>query len=128
MWEIDPDLNGCSPMGVGAIPNSTPAKTLALDEQYGEGTHLLVTAEMPKHYHPIVVNQDEDKGGGGCESGYTTIGGGEVDGNLNKYDLMNCTESSTAANVGGDTAHQNTHPVVGVYFIRWTGRLYYVIP
>jgi hypothetical protein len=42
MWEVDTVFAGRSPMGVGAISGSDPAKSIALNEQYGAGSVTLV--------------------------------------------------------------------------------------
>lgn len=110
MWEVDTDFNGRSPMGVGDIPGSDPAKTLALNETYGEGSHTLTTAEMPTHTHELEFDTSD------VGSGFPNASNGQND-----------ATSYTTTEAGGDEPHQNTHPVLGCYLIKWTGRLYRVV-
>jgi hypothetical protein len=56
MWEVDTVFAGRSPMGVGAISGSDPAKSIALNEQYGAGSVTLLdnqafSAQTHGHVH-----------------------------------------------------------------------------
>jgi hypothetical protein len=115
MWAIDHDFDGRSPMGIGDIPSNTPAHTLGLGDLYGEGTHVLVQAELPncafktsQNFFPVTTDIDEGQefpsGGHGARRQLIVTSG------------------------GSDTPHQTVHPIVAVQFIKRTSRLYYTVP
>lgn len=126
MWVEDTDFQGRSPMHPGAIPGSTPAKTLAALENYGEGTHTLLEAETPKHTHWTVVNLSAT----GAPTATNTILASRSDG---EYSLaggtgpanVGLTNSFGGAADGSTTPHQNTHPVRGLFAIKRSSRIYY---
>lgn len=115
MWVIDNAFDGRSPMGIGAIASSTPAKTLGLLESYGEGNHQLIQAELPdcafetnQTFMPVTLDINEGQefasGGSGARRQLVVTSG------------------------GSDTPHQTVHPVYGVQIIMPSGRLYYRVP
>jgi hypothetical protein len=118
MWEVDTDFDGRSPMGVGAIPQSDPAKTLALDEAYGDGSIVQGIAQMPAHTH-------------GPKTGFASFSGFVAVGQPSSYEIEGGTEiekMDTTGVTGGSQPMSLVHPVRGCYIIKPTARLNYVIP
>ena len=123
MWVEDTDCIGRSPMHPGAIPTSNPPKTLALNELYGEGAHQLLTTEFPK---TLSLTATLPGNRTNLESG-----GPQWLAPIGSHGAMLTTPSTEDAtfvftNTNGDVAHQTTHPVIGRYLIKWSGRLYYI--
>ena len=124
MWERDTDFDGRSPMGVGTISGITPPKNLALNEEYGEGSHILVDDELPS-YNPI---NTADKvvtipSSAGIIYGANLAHEGWSFTNV----VHEPNEEPLAASIntiGKDDAHQNTHPVLGAFFAKRTARKY----
>ena len=151
MWEEDTTFQGRSPMGVGAISGSDPAKTLALNEQYGDGSVTLTDAQVflaQSHLHvvgrqSVALNTTWAAVSGTTTAPYTGAG------SLPAGQVANDGESATPSTLAGASgnywitsetynpntslpvsaetngAHQNVHPVVGVYIIKRTSRVYY---
>ena len=121
-WEIDHDFDGRSPMGPGAIPNANPAKTLSPGENYGEGAHVQLAAEVGAHTHPIVsqasfshdgvVDVVNDAASGPDEGLFVGTQG----------DLTTPLSVGTNDSTGGMPI---VHPVRGCYKIKRTIRKYY---
>jgi hypothetical protein len=114
MWEEDTSWIGRSPMHPGAIPSNTPAKNLALDENYGEGTHTQTTAEVGPHNHTI-TGQGVMTFPGGTPAKGTSAGN-----DFSTTDVIS-TDASPAA-----TPMNIVHPVRGIYCIKRTARVNYV--
>lgn len=112
MWAIDPNYAGRSPMGAGAIPGSDPAKTLAVGENYGEGSHVLTVDELATHHHAITVLSTDNVTN-------------SPNGDHLRQDTTNPTTFNTD-DTGSSTAHQNVHPVRGGNWIVRTIRKNYV--
>ena len=138
MWEVDTDFDGRSPMGVGAIPTSNPAKTLALDENFGEGAHSLVKDELPLLTDILKVGVRVSAAGhDSSPPGYDGGSGGQ--GNLGNTNDSSIYPGSTADDNGFPQAkltttqtvpqtnitHNTVHPVRGCYIIKRTARIYY---
>lgn len=123
MWVEDTDAIGRSPMHPGAIPTSNPAKTLNVGEAYGEGAHALIATELPAVL-PLTANLPGHRTNleAGAPQWLCPTGSGGTVGTTPS------TEDATITfnNTNGDVAHQTTHPVIGRYTIKWSGRLYYV--
>lgn len=122
MWERDTDFNGRSPMGVGAIPTSNPAKSLGEGEDYGEGAHLMTEEEVGPHDHPLAGDaaiQDGRRinivntgaGGAGLLIGLTGPPATDLSVSDNTY-------------VAGQQSMPVIHPVRGCYLIKRTSRIY----
>ena len=114
-------------MGPGAIPTSTPAKTLAVAEAFGEGSHVLVPTELPSSINVTAnlagwrANLETDAPQW-LAPRYPSGGPGITD---PASADANMTLEITDANV----AHQNVPPVLGCYVIKWSiTRKYYVVP
>lgn len=133
MWEIDTNYAGRSPMGPGAIPDTT--KTLAAQEDYGSGTHALVANELPKHTHGITLKGFRTNLEAGIEQWYAKQGPGDgvyetTPENLGQFvthldigDGVNWDET-----LWGQATPQSVslvHPVRGTYVIKRTARKYY---
>jgi microcystin-dependent protein len=104
-----PDLRGRIPVGVGTgtgggasgtgLPTGGSALTaVALATWKGEETHQLIVSEMPSHSHSLP---------------YSTSGGGT---SIGTNAAQNFTTPNTGT-TGGDGAHNNIQPVMGVNFI-----------
>lgn len=127
-WEVDHDLDGRTFFGIGAIPGSDPAASITSGASGGEGSHVQTEDELVEHYHKLSYNNDSDHGSGGCESGYNTLMGGEVDGSLFVTDGISCTETVNAAKTGGGKAFGLMPPYWAGYWIKPTARTFYVLP
>lgn len=125
MWEEDTAFRGRSPMSPGAIPDANPAKTLAVNEDYGEGAHTGTAQQVPPHTHPLtadasIVDGDNIKvvtSGGGSVVGLQIGGSGDA-----SDDLVVAANEFT----GTQEASPVIHPVRGLYAIRRTARINYV--
>lgn len=115
-WEEDVPFIGRSPMHPGLIPGSDPAKTLALDEDYGAGSHAQTLAEMAAHGHgPLTGNQSFWGHRTGGAGGTGNVGAG-----------TDSDDMATTASSGGSVAASLVHSVRGIYIIKPTSRLYRV--
>lgn len=105
-----PDMRGRIAIGVGTgtggaasgtgLPTGGSALTPVVRGTWkGEETHTLVTAEMPSHTHNMF----------GFQSG---TGGGAVNSGFNATPITPVTQAT-----GGDGAHNNIQPVMGLNFI-----------
>jgi len=140
MWIEDTTAQGRSPMGPGAIPGTTsPAKTLAVGEQYGNGEYTLTDANgaVGLHKHPIGVCDPTSDDGVFPIQGATTVPGWSghyiVGGGTQNYPTETTANlfSLAAGNDGkGITAtpFSIVHPVIGIYIIKPSGRAFYVVP
>lgn len=108
-WEVDTDLNGRFPIGVGTLPSGA---AVALAGTGGADTHTLTTPEMPAHTHPMNTR---------VSSG---VGGAYVISSSNPADTY--TDSTSVQSIGGGTAFNMLPPYYGLYFIKRTARVYYV--
>lgn len=64
MWEIDPDFAGRVAIGVGAIPGTNPAKSIALEENYGAGSITLAQTNLPAISLTLPAYVGDASGGG----------------------------------------------------------------
>lgn len=124
MWEEDTDFQGRSPMGPGAIPTATPAKTLAVIENYGEGSHTQTDQELAAHDHPLAADASIQNG-----TGVKVVGTGIGAAGL----FIGLTgPPSTDLSVSNNTFTTTQqpmpviHPVRGVFVIRRSARVNYV--
>jgi hypothetical protein len=153
MWEVDTVFAGRSPMGVGAISGSDPAKNITLGESYGQGSVTLLddqvfSAKSHKHVFGRTWNTTGD-------TSLNTFGATSPPypdaANLFGWSVGSDAESSASVQLSSATIsgyylitseaynsvtgeavsletnqpHQNVHPVVGVYLIKRTARQYY---
>jgi hypothetical protein len=150
MWEEDTTFQGRSPMGPGAISGSDPAKTLALNEQYGSGSVTLADNQVfsaQTHGHCIGRITSSDDGYfpfGTTSPPYTdaaTIQGRRIAGSgvVTTTTLSAVTPpgpylissepynpaTGVALSQETNVAHENVPPVTGIYIIKRTSRVYY---
>lgn len=122
-WEIDHNYDGRSPMGPGNIQDATPAKTLSVGENFGEGSHMQVADEIGPHLHPFQAGASIQSGnnvkvvtsGGGAVVGLQIGGSGNAD-----------TDLSVGANTFTTTQQKTPiiHPVRGIWMLKRTARVY----
>lgn len=114
-WEVDTDFAGRSPMAPGEIPTANPAKTLSVNENYGEGAHMMSSEEVGPHTH--VIDRKLVKSGSGAEQG---IEWSEASEDLVLSDIPTLPNEYTSTQQGMPVIH----PVRGVYIIKRTARVY----
>lgn len=98
-----PDTRGRSLIGIGT-GTASDATTWTLNEIQGTETHTLVTGEMPSHVHSTSWAQYS----GQHQNGTQPAG---------VYPVVTGVGSTNTASTGGDGAHNNIHPVIGMNFI-----------
>ena len=113
-------FDGRAPMGVGTFPSGA---TIAQGDKKGEDLHKLTVEEMPPHTHKVPLYAGDA---------------------ANHADRINTTDETDAQNLnyqsgstGGDPTtgnpptaalgHNTLPPIVGVYFLQRTSRLYYTV-
>ncbi|MCP4544343.1 MAG: hypothetical protein GY832_45105 [Chloroflexi bacterium] len=89
-----PDFRGRTPVGVGT-GDASDATAFALADKDGAETHTLTIAEMPAHTHSA-------RG--------ATVHNGSANANTQSGE-------STTGSTGGDGAHNNLQPSLGIHFI-----------
>lgn len=118
-----PNLQGKFPIGYngGQVgPVSGGVNTAALGNSGGEGSHTLITAEMPTHDHSggslITLSGTKyfiDSAGGGTPNTLDSFTG--------VYGSQSSTATITTVSTGGGGAHNNVPPVLTVNFIIYAG-------
>ncbi len=108
-----PNLQGRAPMHPGRGPGLTQRR---LGQKGGTSSVTLSEQQMPNHNHGIVA-ADEDGGGNNPEESVTA----KTENNQRLYrsqggTLVNMSQSAIAAN-GGNAAHNNMQPYLGIHFI-----------
>lgn len=116
MWEVVTALAARVPLGAGTLPISTTV--VAIGDTGGEEKHVITTAELPIHNHP---RNNENK----TEIATLTVPGDTIDTNFGT--TQNGKTTGITGNTGGDQAHQNMPPYLGVAFLRRTARLFYAV-
>ena len=129
MWEIDTAFNDRIPMGV--LP-STGQVTSALATA-GALTVTLSEANLPAHFHYLFNTQagtESDTGVNTSDSadrvGDDWFGGNRQYGISGSDAATYPASVGKSSSVGSGTAISIVPPVVGVYFIKRTARVYYV--
>lgn len=123
-WEIDTAFDGRSPMGPGTVPNAVPAKVLAVTEAYGSGSYLQKETDVASHSHAfgapdeIIHNNNVHTVNTGSGSTVGLFIGESGDANA---DLSVAPSDSGGVD---QTASPIVHPVVGIYFLKRTIRLF----
>lgn len=116
MWEQDTDFNGRIPMGVGTLPTSGDAIALGVNDGADEIT--LDATNLPPHSHGVKSAPDGTPGSG---FNYNDI---EESSSDEPEEILQTTE--TGGDAGATAPTDILNPVRGVYFIKRTGRLYYL--
>lgn len=133
-WEIDTDMAGFIPIGVGKVGGVDGNTELALSETMGEEKHSLSLAESgPSHHHVFGMMGSIISlwiGGGHPVVGTNSVEAQSVISNTANASYGNMVTSKADAVEGTDaeavTAHNNMPPVRAGYWIKRTARLYYV--
>lgn len=116
MWEIVAELTGRVPLGIaiGAVTQLNPSnRVVALGDTLGEDKHTLLVAEMPAHGHNI--------------NGYPLLSkNGNTEANT-QFQTGAEKAWQTPILDGADEPHENMPPALGVYFIRRTKRIVYLV-
>lgn len=115
-WQEDSDFAGRSPMHPGSIPSANPSKTLAVDENYGEGAHLMTQDEVGPHTHPLNESQLVTSGSGSDEG---------IEFSEPSEDIYKTLVTQTNSYTSAQSAMPIIHPVRGIYIIKRTTRKYY---
>lgn len=114
MWEEDTAFAGRSPMGVGTLPISGTAITVG--NQFGEDSHTMLEAEIAAHTHDVgTLARPMLRTGGGAPT-LAPAGGATVSEEVVTSDT----------GTGSATPMPILHPVLGVYIIKRTARIYHV--
>ncbi len=141
MWVTDDTFIGRSPMGPGLIPGTTaPAKTLSVDEQYGNGEATLTDSNgaVGSHTHLFGIRNPSGDDAffsmlgaptttPNYQSTYITGSNGVILQNQTTADLVTLKSGADAAG-NAPTPFSIVHPVVGTYVIKPSGRTYFAIP
>lgn len=141
MWIDDTDAQGRVPMSPGLIPGTTtPAKTLAVGEQYGSGEHALTDAEgaVGAHKHMFGLTHSGNDDAYFSQLGapttvpsyqgfYITGSDGNIIANNTTADLQTLPSGTDGKGVT-PTPFSIVPPVIGIYVIRPSGRQFYVVP
>jgi len=109
-WAIDSVFEARSPMGVAAVIPGT-ATPFPVTTNYGEAQHTLTLAEIPDHTHTISATPPTYDINGA--STRTLFGTGDY-----------FTTTGNTGTSGGGDEHNNVHPVIAVYFLKRTARIY----
>jgi hypothetical protein len=128
-WAIDHNYDGRSPMGVGAIPGTTPGKTMALGGVAGEGDHLQLVTELVQHTHKVEFS---DAAPGGTYAHVNTGDAHPFDGSVDEpigLDAAGVNLANMMAMAAATPAVPGniTHPVRGGYWIKRTARVYFTL-
>lgn len=114
-WEIDTDLSGRFPLGVGTLESGTE---VAVGDTGGEERTILQAPELPPHNHTLTVNKAVNN---------DDAAGPEQILMADRYiATVSATPDVTIDGGGNSESHNNMPPYYGVYFIKRTARQYYV--
>jgi len=136
MWQVDHAFDFRIPMGAGTNPiayTPNPATTLTIGQTLGEEKHLTSVNELPAHKHlsPMIVSTGsagdlneawEDLQG--SEAYPTTQHCVQVTGSTFSTLVHPYTKNNTTTAVAASVLN----PVVGVFIIRRSNRIYYTVP
>lgn len=116
-WEIDSDLSGRFPLGVGVLDSGT---SVAVTNTGGEEKHTLTQAELPDHIHDFTVREFNNWDSSNDSAAELLLGDQNVV-------SANSSKPNVLINGGGsDEAHNNMPPYYGVYYLKRTSRVFYV--
>ena len=125
-WEIDTDLSGKFPLGVGTLPSGTAVDSGTTG---GSETVTLTSDQLPDHEHlgKAYYRSEQSSGGPSDPSGLgdTTEheSGGHTASTSNNWNVAGVQTTSTVGTT--DQAHTNMPPYYGVFFLKRTARQYY---
>ncbi len=114
MWEIDTAFEALFPIGPGTLASGV---IISEGDAGGEEKHSLTTAEMPPHFHQLLVAQSNTGGGSDVQR--------------LRPDATLAESDANSALTGGDpvtmlvTPHNNMPPWRARYFIKRTSRTHY---
>jgi microcystin-dependent protein len=119
-----PYLTGRSPIGAGAATASAGLSARNLGQSYGEENHLLLTSEMPSHFHSAGISDPGHTHGHNALTGSTTTGGGAfgaggngaatISAALTGVRVMSPNGLDTTYSAGGGAVHNTIHPVMAL--------------
>lgn len=124
MWEVDTDFSAKFPVGVGAFPVSG---TISVGENTtstgvtGEDVHELTSDELPEHTHALTC----DGLPGVFWDTFVQEAGPDSNDSFSFQNDEPKTCDETGVNTTTGDGHNNLPPMIGVYFIKRTSRLYY---
>lgn len=124
MWEEDVAFQGRSPMGPGAIPTSNPAKTLNVAEPFGEGAHTQTVEEVGPHTHPLAADADITNVGGTIKIVTSGTGGPGLARGETAPEVTPLSVGPNTWTGGTQQAANVIHPILGIYIIKRTARIY----
>lgn len=107
-WAKVTELNARFPLGIGTLPISSTV--VAVGNTGGIEKHTLTVGEMPSHAHDV-------------ESVVLNASGNEI-ASGNSYRVG----TRVSEEKGGDAAHQNMPPYLGVLFLERTARIFHTAP
>ena len=123
-WEVIAAMAARVPIGAGALPSGP---VLVAGDTGGSDEHTLTTAEMPKHTHLLVGNENVDTGAVTATQRMAQSGGTGND----EYGLTGSNLDASIAlsgETGGDTPFTNLPPYYTVNFLRRTARVFCTQP
>lgn len=125
MWEIDTDFEARFPVGVGTFPN---AGAVTVGGTGGEDQHVLTDAEVPATQVVPLDSTNNPTGDKTVQKSGDSFGfsfqNGDFSGSASGGRM---TDILLRVN-GGGGAHSNLPPYIGIYVIKPTSRLYYLVP
>lgn len=134
-WAVDHTFDGRTAIGVGALPGSDPAISIALGQSLGAASHLLTAEEggARSHSHKFgasnPASDDAFFAMGGNQTGLSYTGFYVTGGGAHNVSPQTTADLETLQNTVADiVSHSILNPAKGVFFIKRTARLYYRLP
>lgn len=129
MWEVVTTANARIPIGVGTLPSGA---VIAVGGTGGQEQVTLDLTNSPAHNHQMFVGSS-DGSTGGIREALQTVDNPHA-GTAAAYKLNDGAGGDNyVQNTGGDAgglavAHDNMPPYLGIYLVRRTARLFFVVP
>lgn len=111
-WAVDTNFAAIFPVGVGTFAGGG---AVGLGGTGGEDEHVLTESEMPAHTHGMPTGVNEMR---------TNVAPGSGNNNDDSISGNGYYSRATFSENGGDEAHNNLPPYLGVYFIKRSARIY----
>lgn len=140
-WELDlDDWAGRVPIGVGAIPDADPAKTLVLGDTGGVPQHKLTPEEgaNSSHTHAFGVSHAGNDDAYFAKTGVNTVpsytgyyitgSNGNIEAAQTTADLFTLPSGSDGKGVPDPTAFPTMPPYRAIYWAKPTIRKWYTLP